>query len=116
MVVQHHPQVLPADPPATSSLVFQQQQAILSPLVEAAVPDEMEDVIPLPAQALLQSTQGRLFQPLDFNHPPLLKVAQGALQVTLLLLDVKLVIVAGAGNHHQNAHGWFDVKRRNRLW
>ena len=54
MVVQERPQALRADGGAAPVRVLHHQHAVLQPLVEGAVSDEVEDVILAPSKSLLE--------------------------------------------------------------
>ncbi len=65
-------QPLAADRQALLLSVFEHQHAVLGLLVEAAVPDEVEDVVDVALQAHVERGQGGLVQPRQRDQAALL--------------------------------------------
>src|SRR5271157_6663031 len=100
MVVQNRSQVVSAYLNAAFELVLQDEGSVLGSRVEAAMSDEMEDVIFRASQLPLQGQQRGFREPLHADQSISLNIRKGLLQVRPFALHVELRPVGWAGDHH----------------
>jgi hypothetical protein len=126
MVVEQRADELSADATAAFLRILENQHTILLLFVEAAVSDEVEDVVLPLTQAALQLGQRRVLLPLDLDQPALFEIRQRFVHLGRLAFHVELREVGRARDHHQHAQrrrhgeradalGQFEVAHDRRL-
>ena len=110
MVPQLHGDALAAGRVAPPPFVLQEQNAVLAPLVKAAMAHVVEDVILPPQQGIGQSRQGRFFHKGQREYAGLDQFAEGRLEVGLLLFHVQRLFIARPGEHDQHRQGRMDAE------
>ena len=87
------------------TLVHQDQQAILRPVVKGTVADEVKDAVVVAPKLALEVAQRGPIHAFQNDQPALLQVADGFPQAVPLPVHVQCGIIAWAGNHNQHARG-----------
>src|SRR6185503_8232533 len=111
-----HSQELPAHREMFALLILQHQHSIPDIRIKLSMPDEVKDVNILLAQSLPKSRQRCPLQSLEYYRlfPGQLLDRFG--QFLPLGFDIKLNLIAGAGNHDQNTQRRLDPQRLNASW
>lgn len=105
-------QVAPGDFTTALVVVFEEEHAFGSGSlgVEAAVADEVKDVVLALAELGLEGGQGGGGEAVDAQESALGEGGEGGVESLPLLFDVEGIMVGGAGDHDQDAEGWLDLE------
>lgn len=105
MLGQQQAQIPCAKEPRAPVLVGQRDDALVGAVVEAAVPDEVQDVPSALVHRALQITPCLTLDPGELHLAVTLQCREGHVQPAPLALDVQRVPIAGRRDHSQDPQG-----------
>ena len=115
MIAHQCAEMLSGDHLGLARLILEQQNAVTGLGVEAAVAQEMQDVVFLPEQLPLEGVDRRGGQAVDRHHPARFQVVQRRFEVGPFALDIQGRVPRRTGDHRPHAQPWLALLATRRF-